>query len=139
MTQWSFWIGSLAFPITLLTINAIGRWCFDMEQSAAGDLILLFVAFDGTVILQAEDFAPFSRGLQAASGVHAASDLRALYLLFIVITFALWAFAVFGIERRMQVAHATARGFSMSRMMNMTCYIGTAAAAFVLNTAPFTA
>src|SRR5260370_1426244 len=78
----------------------------------AGDLILLLVAFDGTVILQAEDFAPFSRYLPAAG------DLRALYLLFIVITFALWALAVFGIERRMQATHTNHR-FSMSHALTM--------------------
>lgn len=132
MTEWSFWIGSLVFPVALLTINAIGRWSFDMEQSAAGDLILLLVAFDGAVILQAEDFASFSRYLTVAS------DLRALYLLLIVITFALWAFAVFGIERRMQVAHVAGRRFSVQRAITMMSYIGTAAVAVVLNTAPFT-
>jgi hypothetical protein len=118
--------------MALLTINAIGRWCFDMEQSAAGDLILLLVACDGTVILQAEDFASFSRDFTAAT------DLRAFYLLLIVVSFALWEFAVFGIERGMRITHVAGHSFSITRAVTMMSYIGTAAVAVVLNTAAFT-
>ncbi len=103
-----------------------------MQQSAAGDLILLFIGFDGAVILQAEDFASFSHSLPNPS------DLRAFYLLLIAITSVLWAFAVFRIERRMQAVHAAGQAFSMARAATTIGYIGTAAVAAVLNTAPFT-
>lgn len=130
--QWSFWIGSLIFPITLLTINCLGRWSFGMEQSAAGDLILLFAAFDGAVILQAEDFAPFNHYFRTGA------DLRSCYLVFFVFTLALWAFAVFQIERRMQLAYANAGASAISRGLAMIAYIGTSAVAVVVNTAAFT-
>lgn len=103
-----------------------------MQQSAAGDLILLLVAFDGAVILQSNDFVAFSHSLKDAG------DLRALYLLLIVITLTLWAIAVFGLERRMQFGYGEGRSALLFRASSMVGYIGLAAVAFVLNTAAFT-
>jgi hypothetical protein len=131
--SFSFWVASLLFPMFLLTVNSIARWWFNMHQSAAGDLILLFGAFDGAVILEADDFQAFSRILPQAN------DLRAWFLLVLLVNVMLWAIAVFGVERRMLPVHAARVGqFSRSPALAMICYLGISGFATVMNTAAFT-
>jgi hypothetical protein len=133
MGSFSFWVASLVLPIFLLAVNSIARWWFGMHQSAAGDLMVLFGAFDGAVILEADDFQAFSRILPNAN------DLRAWFLLVLLVNVVLWVVAVFGVERHMQTGHATrAVHFSRSPVPAMICYLGISGFATVMNTVAFT-
>jgi hypothetical protein len=133
MGPFSFWVASLLFPMFLLAVNSIARWWFGMHQSAAGDLIVLFGAFDGAVILEADDFRAFSRVLSDAN------DLRAWFLLVLLINIMLWAVAVFGVERGMISRHmAGVRRFSRWPALSIIGYLGISGFATFLNTAAFT-
>ena len=133
MGSFSFWVGSLFFPLLLLAVNSIARWSFRMPQSAAGDLILLFGAFDAAVILQADDFKKFSYVFPDAN------DLRALYLLFFVINAVLWVVAVFKIERAIHHSFDHQAGkYTKSPTLAMIGYLTLSVIAILYNTAPFT-
>jgi hypothetical protein len=131
--SFSFWVASLVFPLILLALNAVIRWLAKMHQSAAGDLIMLFGAFDGAVILQADEFAPFSHHLPDAN------DLRAWFLIVLIFNIVFWGLAVLRIERAMyrDYDHITGR-YLRSPTWGMIGYLALSAATIVLNTAAFT-
>jgi hypothetical protein len=125
----SFWVESLVFPTTLLVINALARWNAGMPQSAPGDLILLLGIFDATVILRAEHLIDFCSLLSKPN------DLRAWFLVVGAINAALWAVAVFKIERGL---HERSGWFGRSVVRSSVGYLAITLVAIVMNTAPFT-
>jgi hypothetical protein len=111
-------------------LRAGGSACIKVRRAIS---LVLFGAFDGAVILEADDFQAFSRVLPDAN------DLRAWFLLGLLVNIMLWAVAVFGVERGMLPGHVAGAGrFSRWPALAIICYLGISGFATVMNTAAFT-
>src|SRR5689334_8118576 len=98
----SVWLISLGVPLVVLAINSGARAIAGMPQSAAGDLLLLFVIFDVDVIWNAHHLISYSKILANEE------ELRAWFIFFLFVNIGLWMFAVLHIERLMHHRGAVA-------------------------------
>jgi hypothetical protein len=88
MGEPSFFIEALGIPFIVLVGNSGLRWCKKLPQSAAADVVLIFIVFNGIVAIHAKELADY------VPNVVFKSMLQALYVAYIIICCFLWAISL---------------------------------------------
>jgi hypothetical protein len=95
----TFWAAAVGIPAVLVIGNAVVRHGLGMAQSAGADVGLMFAAFDGVVLTQADEFRPHVRHPDLAS------DLTGIFVLLLFFSLLSWIILVIQ-EQKIVTYHA---------------------------------
>ena len=96
MSDWTFLVSGLGIPIALTGANILVRAFLDAKPTASADVILAVAAFDALVISEHGKFEkPIENEIFR-------TELISIYLVLLILNFAVWIFAVHIIERKIE-------------------------------------
>lgn len=95
----TFWVAAIGIPSVLLIGNTLVRRALGMAQSAGADTGLMFAAFDGVVVTQADEFR------QHIPHPEFAADLTGIFVILLFISLFFWIILVIQ-EQRLVTYHA---------------------------------
>jgi hypothetical protein len=97
-TMLSFWIAAIGLPLVALFGNAIIRAYCKLEPSSSADFVLLFIVFDGLVIIQHHEFEHYISNETIKGG------MLAIYVILLITNSFLWMASAFRIEPELSLA-----------------------------------